>query len=230
MADPILGVYPQVRQTALDDRQFLGRVVVHLAKEGIDQFLCLGYRLPSETDVHHVAQSITPRARVVYASNDPIVNRQASSLISAGQRVAYIDGDPRTPEYILKDPITQNLIDFTRPVGVLFYGSLNYIADRDDPYGAVQHLLEEVPSGSYVAISHVTADGIDPGLHSTIESAYADVPNRFYFRTRQQITRFYGDWEILEPGIVHAGDWTVEGDAPAPARVMYVWCGLARKP
>ncbi|MFD8560573.1 SAM-dependent methyltransferase [Streptosporangium canum] len=230
LADPILEAYPQVRETALDDLQFVGRAVVHLAQQGIDQFLILGYRLPSETEVHHVAQSVVPRARVVYVSSDSVVSLQASALVSASQRVAYIDSDPRNTDSILNDPATQSLIDFTRPVGVLFYGWLNYIADRDDPYGAAQNLLEEVPSGSYVAISHVTADGIDPGLFNKIESAYADVPNRFYFRDHSQVTRFFADWDIQEPGVVRCGDWSVQGQDPAPDRVMYAWCGLARKP
>ncbi|GGS99089.1 hypothetical protein GCM10010156_66550 [Planobispora rosea] len=232
VADPILAAYPEVAKTALDDRQFVTRVVTHLAQLGIDRFVSLGYRLPADTEVHHVAQPINPRARVVYVSNDAAVNRQAAGLINAGQRIAYINGDLRTPQTILTHRDLRRLIGFTQPVGVLFYGSLNYIPDEDNPWGLVHSLLHDLPAGSYAAFSHVTADDIDPGLHAKITEVYAELDSRFYSRSRDEFAHFIpGGWTLQPPGITYTRDWSVAGDEPPAdlSRVMYAWCALALK-
>lgn len=228
----MLAFAPGLRDSALDDQQFFKRAVRYMAEHHkIEQFLVIGYGLPGNYEIHYVAREVIPKARVVYAAADTMVNLAASALIVGSPRIAYINGDPRNTESILYDPATQDLINFSQPIGLVFAGSLNYIPDADDPWGAVHNLLEEVPRGSCAAISHVTADGIDPATFGKIESVYNKIPNRFYFRTYEQTMRFFADWPLEEPpGLVHSGNWSVKEEPPVPERVMYVWAGVARKP
>ncbi|MFI6511866.1 SAM-dependent methyltransferase [Streptosporangium sp. NPDC050855] len=231
VADPILAHAPELRDLAADNRRFLERVVRHVVGDhGVTQILDIGSGLPTANNVHQVAQAIDQRTRVVYVDNDPTVHVQAQALIVGDENTRYVNGDVRTPERILNAPATQELIDFGRPVAVLFVSILQFVHDSDDPYGVVQHILSEVPSGSYVAIAHVTDHEIDPVVHAKIEEMYANVPSRFYFRDRDAFSRFFSGWDVLPPGITTVGDWTVDGAPPGERRPMNAWCGLARKP
>lgn len=232
IAGPILEQAPALRDLAVANRRFLERVVHYMVHEcGIAQILDIGSGLPTADNVHQIAQRINPKARVVYVDNDPTVHVQAEALIVGDQFTRYVDGDVRTPERILGHPATRELIDFTRPVGVLFVSMLQFVHDSDDPYGVVARILDEMPSGSYVGMAHVTDHGIDPVVHKKIEEMYANVPNRFYFRSREQVTRFFSGWDIVPPGVVHGNDWTVTADSVAAVRLpMNFWCGAARKP
>ncbi|GHE32200.1 hypothetical protein GCM10017673_38780 [Streptosporangium violaceochromogenes] len=232
IADPILAQAPALRDLARDNRTFLKRVVTHLVRDlGLQQILDIGSGLPTQDNVHQVAQAIAPATRVVYVDNDATVHAQAAALITGNQYVGYADADLRNPARILDAPATQALIDFTRPIGLLFVSMLQFVPDDEDPLGVVRYILDEMPSGSYLAIAHVTDHGIDPAVHAKIEQMYAGVPDRFLFRSKAQITKFFDGWDIVDPpGVTLVGDWTVHGDPPGPPRPMNAWCALARKP
>ncbi len=50
------------------------------------------------------------------------------------------------------------LLDFTRPVAVTLIAILNAIPDSDDPHGIVATLMDAVPSGSYLVLTHLASD------------------------------------------------------------------------
>lgn len=65
------GLDPEGADGAKVNRAFLRRVVRHLAREhGIRQFLDIGSGLPTQGNVHEVAQEVAQDARVVYVDND----------------------------------------------------------------------------------------------------------------------------------------------------------------
>ncbi|MFI7048947.1 SAM-dependent methyltransferase [Streptosporangium sandarakinum] len=227
---PLLEMEPRLSEAVIDDRHFASRVTEYWARHlGIDQIVSLNYSLPASTEVHHLALAANPRSRVVYATADPAVNLQASGLLVGKPRVAFVDGDARTPEKIRNDPETVKLIDFERPVGLLFISNLSYVPDRDDPHAAVEYFFNEAAPGSCIAISNVTSEGMDPQLVARIEEAYAGIPDRFHFRSREEILGLFGRWELQAPGLQHACDWSVEEHRPPTQRVMHVWAGMARK-
>src|SRR6266496_1014817 len=163
LAEHIMEAIPTMRAMAAANRAFLVRAVRYLAGEaGIRQFLDIGTGIPTSPNVHEVAQAVAPDARVVYVDNDPIVPAHARALLTSHDvgETAVILGDLHQPKAILEHPTLKTTLDLSQPVAVLLVAVLMYFRDTEDPnpYGMVTTLLEPMPSGSYVAIAHPTAD------------------------------------------------------------------------
>src|ERR1700733_5037787 len=164
--DAVLKVAPELGFTARANRAFLGRVVRYLAAEaGIRQFLDIGTGIPTSGNTHQVAQAIAPESRVVYVDYDPVVLAHARALLISNDAgaTAYIDADARNTGTILSQ--AAELLDFSQPVAVTMLAVLHVIPDSDDPYAIVAKLMDAVPSGSYLAISHSGTDLFDPGMN-----------------------------------------------------------------
>lgn len=119
---------PEAQLMAVENRKFLRRAVRYLAADaGITQFLDIGTGLPTQGNVHQVAQGINPAARVVYIENDPMVLAHSRALKTGGNTVV-IEADLRQPRAILDHPGTRKLIDFSQPLGVLLVAVLHFIS------------------------------------------------------------------------------------------------------
>jgi len=229
-ADAAIEAFPRTAESARAARAFLRRVVQFLAGEaGVRQFLDIGTGLPSGENVHQVAQSAAPGARIVYVDNDPIVLLHAQALLtsSPGGAVAYLDADLRDPEKILGEAATT--LDFGRPVAVLLLGILHNVGDADDPYGIVRRLVAALPGGSYLAVCHLTAD-IYPELAEwarALNERQMDAP--IVLRDRAQVTGFFEGLELVEPGVVQLSKWRPRSEVEAAAAAA-LWGGVARKP
>ena len=148
--------------TARANRAFLGRAVRYLAADaGMRQFLDIGTGIPTAGNTHEVAQALAPESRVVYVDYDPVVLAHARALLTSHEAGAteYIDADLRDTHAILAQ--ARQLLDFTRPVAVTLLAILNAIPDADDPHAIVARIMDAVPSGSYLAISHPGSDLLD---------------------------------------------------------------------
>jgi hypothetical protein len=224
-----LAAFPQTVQSARANRAFLSRIVSYLAGEaGIRQFLDIGAGLPTAENVHEVAQSIAPDSRVVYVDNDPIVMLHAQVLLTSQPEGAtgYVEEDLRNPESILRK--ARRILDFTRPTAVLLFTTLHFIPDPEDPHGIVRTLMDAVPDGSYLAISHVPSD-MSPELLAMMKQMSERNPNVIVTpRDHATVTSFFDGLELVEPGVVEIARWRPrwEGEANAPGML---WGGLARK-
>jgi S-adenosyl methyltransferase len=168
-ADIALSAVPDGRKAARDNRDFLVRAVTYLADKGIDQFIDLGTGIPTGPNVHEVAQGINPASVVAYVDNDPMAIAHGRVLIAdSGDNIIAVDGDIRQPLGILTDGPARDLIDFSRPVGVLFVAVLHFITEAENPYDAVATFRDHVAPGSYIAISHITSEGMKPDAMNTI--------------------------------------------------------------
>jgi hypothetical protein len=159
VAEQVIRQRPQVVAGARANRAFLARVVRYLAAErGIGQFLDIGTGLPCADNTHQVAQHIDPAARVVYVDNDPLVLVHARALLTSTPQGAcdYLEADLRDPGHILDKAAAA--LDFTRPVAVLLLAVLHFLPDTDYPAAIVATLAAGLAPGSYLAISHLTAD------------------------------------------------------------------------
>jgi S-adenosyl methyltransferase len=222
------GILPGVRA----NRAFLARVVRYLVRDaGITQFLDLGTGLPSANNVHEVAQSIDPAARVVYVDNDPIVLVHARALLTGTPgTVAYIDGDVRNADMILDK--ARDTLDFTRPVAVMLVMTLQLIPDEDDPYGLVHHFMDAVPSGSYLVISCPAAEESARGEQAAMASARYNqmVATPMTRRSRAELERFFEGMDVVEPGYVHMSRWRPDPDTELPERYSPALAVVGRKP
>jgi len=222
---------PSLYQGVKGNRAFLARSVRFLAGEqGIRQFLDIGTGIPTANNTHEVAQSVAPESRVVYVDNDPIVLAHARALLASGPNgaTAYVDADLRDPGTILAE--AGRTLDLTQPVAIMLLLILHLIPDQNDPYQIVARLLDRVPTGSYLVISHPASD-----IQAAASAEAARRYNQFVStpqtrRTRTQVSRFFTGLDILEPGIVQLHHWRPDPGTAAPADAISSHGGVGRKP
>ena len=222
--------FPEIGLSARSNRAFLARAVRFLAGEcEIRQFLDIGTGIPSANNTHEVAQSAAPAARIVYVDNDPVVLTHARALLTSDPAGAtdYIDADLRDPRGILASAVP--LLDFSRPVAVMLMAVLQHLDDEDDPYQITQTLLEPLPPGSYLALSHPARDITAEAMARMAESLNRMMAEKVTFRDNAGVARFFDGLELAEPGMVQASKWrpVSENEAASPAAL---WAGVARKP
>lgn len=203
---------PMAPLAAMANRQFLDRVVRYLVAEaGITQLLDLGSGLPTQGNVSEVAHEIDKEARVVHVDNDPIVYTHSKALLTDARTTEFITGDIRRPAEILSDPVVRSLIDFGRPVGLLLFAILHHIQDEDHPERIMAGLRDAMPSGSYLAISSLRLPGPDqPELREVTiegEKLLTGTLGSGRWREDAEILSWFGDWELIEPGLVPLADW-----------------------
>jgi S-adenosyl methyltransferase len=232
LGDKILAAIPRQRRHVRANRAFMVRVVEYLAREaGIRQIIDIGAGLPTSPNMHEVAHAIAPETRVVYVDNDPIVMAHARAVMPNVRRetVSYVLGDLRHPASIMDDPALRDMIDLERPCAVLLLAMLMSIPDAARPYDIVAELLETLPSGSFLAITHTTAD-FNPaamGEHVQVATA-AGMP--FTPRSRAEVEQFFDGLELVEPGVVPVVNWRPHVHALTESDGVYIYGGLGRKP
>ncbi|MEU9216376.1 SAM-dependent methyltransferase [Streptomyces sp. NPDC048376] len=223
---------------AFANRAALTRAVREIVTTtAVRQFIDLGSGLPTADNVHQVAQRTAPETRVVYVDTDPQVLVHGRALLEENDRTRVVPVDVRDPEGIRGHPDTRALIDFDRPVAVMFSAILHHVNDEEDPAGIVRHWRERVPSGSYFFVSHFRS-GNNPET-AEAEKVLQGTFGRGRWRTDAEIEALLDGLEILEPGIVPAPRWRPESvDDPhlrGGERELTVWerliaAGMARKP
>lgn len=237
--EQILAVLPEVRDTAWANRGFLQRAVRRMAAEWeINQFIDIGAGLPTQRNTHEVVREAIPDGRVVYVDNDPAVVARARQMLAGVPGAAAIQADIRQPDQVLTHRDTQRLIDLNSPVGLLMVAVLHFVSDDDDPWALVASYVDAIPPGSYLAISHASADEISPSLRDATLKVYARTPSPPTERTRGEIARLFSGLEVVppyegaEPDVTFAGLWGAEDPEAAAAegegsRLFYA--AVARK-
>jgi hypothetical protein len=240
VGEEFLAIFPGQADIARHARAFLGRVVRYLAEEaGIRQFLDIGTGLPTVDNTHEVAQRVAPESRIVYVDNDPLVLAHARALLTSSPEGAcdYIDADLHDPDTILTK--AARTLDFAQPIALIMLGILGHIPDQDGPGEIVAHLVNQLPSASYLVI----ADGTnvlesDASGNAGEESARARAYRRYaeaggipyYPRTPKRIEGFFDGLEPIDPGVVSVSRWRLEASPFGPPAEVDAFCGVARKP
>ena len=208
-AEEIYALIPDLPEIARDNRAFLKRAVRAFAETGIRQFIDLGTGLPTQGNVHEIAQQVDPASRVVYVDNDPTVLAHARALLTSNPQgaTAYIDADLRDPDVIFRHPDLRNLIDFDQPVGLLMIAVLHFITDEEDPWGLVSRYRSYLPAGSHIAVAHATNEDRPAEAVQKMTDVYKNASAPFNFRTRKQILAFFDGLNLLDPGLVPCPDW-----------------------
>ncbi|MCC9307406.1 SAM-dependent methyltransferase [Kitasatospora sp. RB6PN24] len=203
---------PEVHLGVRAQRAVLRRVVRHLVAEaGLRQLVDIGSGLPTADNVHRIAQSVAPEARVVYVDNDPVVLSHARALLADNQRTIVVEGDLRKPGGLLADPGLRGHIDFEQPVGLLLCGILHYVLDEEEPARLLRELVDALPSGSYVFVHHLLAAGDDPEA-AAAEAVLRQGVGRAQFRSLEQVAAFLEGLELVDPGVVTVSEWRPDAD------------------
>lgn len=205
----ILEIRPESTLLAQANRSFLRRAVRFMVESGIDQFIDLGSGVPTVGNVHEIAQRYDPGARVVYVDIDPIAVMHARHLLAGDPHTVVLEQDIREPDKILDNRQVRTLLDLDRPVGVLAVAVLHFLPDSEDPAGMLARVGELVAAGSYLAISHGTADG-DAELAERSRKIYENTANPVVVRSHAEVVGLFGGWRLVPPGLVEVSEWRPE--------------------
>jgi hypothetical protein len=237
-AEQLKTTLPDLFDGAWANRGFHQRSARWMAEQqGIRQFLDIGSGLPTQGNTHEAVRRSVTDARVVYADNDPMVRVLSEKLLADDNRSTFITADLRDPDELLGNPALRGLIDFSEPVGLLMTAVLHFVADGSDPQGLVARYADALAPGSCVAISHATADRLPPRVVEAMYATYANATEQIYLRSKDEVTRLFGELEfvpIYQDGpadVTFVGVWGAEDPDAADtegSRILY--CGVARRP
>jgi hypothetical protein len=227
--DAMLRAYPDIANSMRSNRQFLARTVRYLAgDEGIRQFLDIGTGIPTANNTHEVAQSVASDCRVVYVDRDPVVLIHARALLTSQPDgvTDYVEADVRDPHAILAH--AASVLDFSQPIALMLLAILHFVPDSDHPHEIVTTLLDALPSGSFLVLSHpgsdVEADATEAARHYNDRAA-----EQARLRSRGDVMRFFDGLDMVKPGLVQVQDWRPTAP-PLAASSTSLWAGVGRKP
>lgn len=215
---------------ARNNRRFLERAVRYLSGEcGIRQFIDSGSGLPTQNNVHQLAQGLAPGSRVVYIDSDPVVvQHQKVSALAENDDTAFLLADARDVEGILGQPEAQRLLDFSQPAAALYLSFLHFIPDDDDPWGMVRRMMSRLAPGSYLVISTIASD--DASLRQWTTEYFRDTSRGGQTRSKRDVEAFFDGLELVEPGLVNITQWRPDGGEEEQSDRWVMFGGIGRKP
>ncbi|GAA3729219.1 SAM-dependent methyltransferase [Plantactinospora mayteni] len=227
VGDEVIAHIPDIPIGAKSERAFLKRVVRFLVEDAdIRQFLDVGTGLPSADNTHEVAQSLDPRCRVVYIDNDPLVMAHACALLTSapGGSCDYVEADLRQPDTILA--AARQTLDFSQPIGLMLLGVVNHLMDDDVAYGSVAQLVQAMPTGSYLVLTHSTAEIHGEPMLRVMRETTERGGTPIRARTKMELERFFDGLDLLEPGVVTCSRWRPDPESDEPE--VYLFGGIGR--
>lgn len=226
LAGQLLRADPDTAAALASSRAFGARAADYLARhEEVRQFLVIGTGYPAGGNIHEVVQQAAPGCTVVYVDSDPVVMTHAIAWLTpaAAGRCGYVEADLRDPDLIVAG--AARTLDLGQPVAVVLAGVLHFIADRDDPGQIIARLMAALPAGSFLVISHFTAD-FNPRLARFSQHGML-APGPVVLRTREQILPLFTGLTLLEPGLVPTSQWRPGADRQV-SDPSAAWAGVAR--
>ncbi|MFC8919926.1 SAM-dependent methyltransferase [Streptomyces sp. NPDC047821] len=215
---------PKIMQA---NRAFMRRAVRYAVGEGITQFLDIGSGIPTFGNVHEIAQAASPGARVLYVDHDPVAVAHSAAVLEGNDNAGVVAADLRKPQDILTAPETGALLDLDRPVALLLVAVLHFVQDSDDPQRALAELRDALAPGSLLVLTHASYEGIPLPQERAggAVKVYNEIRNPLIMRTREEVTRFFDGFEMVEPGLVQMPHWRPE--TPLDQEDPYAFSGFA---
>ena len=227
LVEELLKVQPDVKRAAIMNRAFMRRAVLFMIDQGIRQFLDLGSGIPTVGNVHEIARSVDPDAKVVYVDNEHVAVAHSQLLLEGDTNAVMVHADITKPNLVLNDEATRRVLDFDQPIGLLAITIGHYILDDQDPMSVFAAYRDVLAPGSYLAITHLTSDFEDDINSAAIMEKMKASQNNVVARTKSEILPFFGDFEIVEPGLVSTSHWRPEREPDQAGDGVYA--GVARK-
>lgn len=169
---------------------------------------------------------------MVYCDNDPIVLAHVTALLRGTSEGAteYLQADVRDPAAIVAG--ARAVLDLDRPVALSLVALLHFVSDEDGAHELVGRLLSELPSGSYLMMTHATADFTPEESAAAIAKLKA-AGVTLALRSREEFGRFFDGLELVEPGVSVVHHWHPELGELVPGQddgVIPGYGAVARKP
>jgi hypothetical protein len=229
MAREAIALWPDLPTIMQSNRAFMRRAVRYVAEQGITQFLDIGSGIPTVGNVHEAAQQADPRARVVYVDNDPVAVAHSRAILGSDPGTTVIQADLREAEALFEHPSVTETLDLDQPVAVLMVALLHFVPDEDDPHGAVERIAARLAAGSFLVLSHASAEG-RPEMAGSHRQLYRRTPTPMTMRSRTEIEGLFDGFEMVEPGVVWLPLWRPDdpGVVQHPERTTG-YAGVGRK-
>jgi hypothetical protein len=231
-AERAISAMPATVAGARTNRAFLQRAVRFLVETGVRQFVDLGSGIPTSGNVHEVAQEIDPGARVVYVDVDAVAVTHGQSVLEGNDRTAFLHADMRDVDTVLGAPELASVIDWSEPVALLMVAVLHFVPDSDGLPEIMTRYRDALPPGSYLTVSHMSMTGQPREFLERFKVVYSKTANPVVLRSRDEIVTLFGDYELVDPGVVTLPLWRPDGItyfAEDPERFPG-FAGVARKP
>ncbi|HEX8864227.1 MAG TPA: SAM-dependent methyltransferase [Lentzea sp.] len=233
MGKKVEELLPHARSAARVNRAFLGRAVRFMVGQGVRQFLDIGSGIPTVSNVHEVARAENPDCRIVYVDRDPVAVAHSELILAGEDQVGVVQADLRDPDSILESAEVRRLLDFDQPIGLLMLFVVHWVPNEDDPWSLLKRYREMLASGSYFAMTHYGSDYANEGVRAAAVSVNRAGGDQLVERTGVEIASMFGDFELVEPGLVGFGEWRPRGPADIsedPEVNKLAYAGVARKP
>jgi|tagenome__1003787_1003787.scaffolds.fasta_scaffold20912215_3 hypothetical protein len=206
LANQALALFPDGQVIAQANRAFLHRAVRYLLSQGVRQFIDIGSGIPTSGNVHEIAQKEDPEARVLYVDHDPVAVAHSELILRDNPFAQVLKADLRRPEEILQAPVLTQLLDLSRPVGLLMMAVLHFIAEADRPQDTIARFRDLFPSGSYLVIAQASDEGRHEEM-ARLKELYQSTSTPMTYRSREQVGALFAGWNLVEPGVVWAPQW-----------------------
>jgi len=205
-AEQMIAAMPEIARIARANRRFLVRAVRYLAEQGIDQFIDVGAGIPTSPNVHEVAREVRPGARVVYVDNDPVVMAYTRAL-RVGDGVLGVAADASDTAAVLQSPCVRELIDFDRPIAVLFIAVIHYLGDDARVRAVLEAYRDALPPGSWLAASVAGESTLDVENVARVTSTVGRSGSQVISRDRAHVRALLRDIDPVDPGVVPLTEW-----------------------
>ncbi|TQM78251.1 S-adenosyl methyltransferase [Saccharothrix saharensis] len=234
MGEKMLQVLPGARDLVRLNRSFLRRAVTYLAERGVRQFLDIGSGIPTAGNVHEIAQEVTSGCRVVYVDKDPVATAHGRLLLAGDPDSAAVQADLREPDDVLGRPEVTRLLDFDEPVGLLLLLVVHFVRPEEDPGRLLARYRDRLAPGSFVVISHATADNRADTMRRAADTVRESrSKDNLVYRTHAEVTGLFDGYDLVPPGVVGHALWRPGGAGDIADRAednTQVWAGVGRKP
>lgn len=224
-AGHLMSAAPALANAGPPAMAFKARAERLMAESGVRQFADISMGMRGTSSMHTVVQAVAPACHVVHVANDPVVlsHARASLRSSAEGRISYAEADPCDIDAVLTG--LREILDLAEPVGIVMPDSLNF---TENASRVVARVAAAAASGSYLAVIQVAPDP-RMALAARRWTHLFEMP--VYLRDRDDVARWFGDLDLLEPGVVEIDRWRpAPGDPePQPAYAMPLLGAVARK-
>jgi hypothetical protein len=245
-ANRMLDQFPEFRDIAKANRMLVNRVVRHLVKLGVHQFVDIGSGVLSSGNTHQIANEVAPDSKVVYVDNDPVAVAHAEILLDQEgdpDRHVVVNGDLRSPDELWHQVSRTYVLDQEKPFAVLMFSVLHSLPPKPGEQDPAARLMarhrELIPHGSYLGVSHLTSEGVPAELTPKLAILQRLCDDNWhsgkaYCRSHTAVNALLGDFDLIRPGMVWAPQWHPEESAsnvhfPEPSHSV-LWAGVGRKP
>jgi hypothetical protein len=180
--------------------------------------------------VHEIAQKAQPSCRVVYVDLEDVAVAHSQLLLEGNPLATIVEADITRPGRVLRHQDTVGLLDFDEPLGVLALTVGHYV-DDDEVLGVFEQYRDALVPGGMLAISHATGDFERVKAHDLIATAIQAGGDGLHARSRAQIRQLFGDFEMVEPGLVPPSSWRPDSLPPVTVAPEDdgMWAGVGIK-